>query len=243
ATCYVGQEDEECMFTNEALLEEKVLEYTEAVEGEAKHNNELITCDACETTIEAVLSQEGRPVVFHSEKLNEARKKWSTYDQELNVVVQAIKKWEHFFIRLEFVVYSDNQALKYFHTQRHLNKIQTWWANFLEKFNYVIKHKSDASNKMADALSRKPTLLVTISNDVVVFESIRGLYASDEDFRNTREEIETKQHPGNFLVLDGYLFKENRLCIRKTSLRSQLIKELHVGGLSAHLGVIRLLLP
>ncbi|GJS74946.1 RNA-directed DNA polymerase [Tanacetum coccineum] len=49
-------------------------------------------------------------------------------------------------------------------------------------------------------------------------------------------ELETKQYRGEFLLLDGYLFKGDRLCITKTSLRSQLIKEIHAGGLSALLG-------
>ncbi|GJR00531.1 transposon ty3-I gag-pol polyprotein [Tanacetum coccineum] len=39
-----------------------------------------LECDACRTEIRAVLSQEGRHVAFHSEKLNEARQKWSTYE-------------------------------------------------------------------------------------------------------------------------------------------------------------------
>nr|GEW11819.1 RNA-directed DNA polymerase [Tanacetum cinerariifolium] len=92
------------------------------------------------------------------------------------------------------------------------------------------------NNKVADALSRKTTLLVSISNDVLGSDSIKELYASDKYFRNTWMELETKQHRGEFLLLDGYLFKGNRLCIPKTSLRSQLIKEIHVGGLSAYLG-------
>lgn len=78
--------------------------------------------------------------------------------------------------------------------------------SFLGKFNYVIKDKSSASNKVADALSTKNTLLVTNNNEVVGFELVKGLYASDEDFRDTRKEIETKQHIGDFLVEDGYLF-------------------------------------
>ncbi|GJX72611.1 RNA-directed DNA polymerase [Tanacetum coccineum] len=114
--------------------------------------------DVCGTRIGAVLSQEGRPVTFHSKKLNEARQKWSTYKQELYSVVQAIKMWEHYLIQREFV------------------------------------HKSGASNKVADALSRKTTLLVTISNEVVGFDSIKDLYASDEDFGNIWMKLETKQH-------------------------------------------------
>ncbi|GJT73641.1 transposon ty3-I gag-pol polyprotein [Tanacetum coccineum] len=124
------------------------------------------------------------------------RRFWSTYEQELYVVVQAMKKWEHYLIQREFVVYSDHQYLKYFQTQRHLNKIHARWASFLEKFNYVIKHKSGANNKVVDALSRKTTLLVTISNEVMGFDSIKELYASDEDFGNIWMELETKQHRG-----------------------------------------------
>ncbi|GJT53476.1 RNA-directed DNA polymerase [Tanacetum coccineum] len=85
-------------------------------------------------------------------------------------------------------------------------------------------------------LSRKTTLLVSISNEVLGFNSIKELYASDEDLSNTWMELETNQHRGEFILLGDYLFKGNRLCIPKTFLRSQLIKEIHVGGLSAHLG-------
>nr|GEX00044.1 putative nucleotidyltransferase, ribonuclease H [Tanacetum cinerariifolium] len=43
-------------------------------------------------------------------------------------------------------------------------------------------------------LSRKTTLLVFISNEVLGFNSIKELYESDEDFRNTLMELETTQH-------------------------------------------------
>ncbi|GJU06168.1 hypothetical protein Tco_1122598 [Tanacetum coccineum] len=43
-------------------------------------------------------------------------------------------------------------------------------------------------------LSRKTTLLVSISNEVLGFDSIKELYTSDEDFGNIWMELETKQH-------------------------------------------------
>ncbi|GJS31648.1 RNA-directed DNA polymerase [Tanacetum coccineum] len=82
-------------------------------------------------------------------------------------------------------------------------------------------------------LSRKTTLLVSIGSEVLGFDSIKELYAIDEDFGNIWMVLETKKHRGKFLLLDGYLFKGNRLCIPKTSLKSQLVKEIHAKGSSA----------
>ena len=48
-------------------------------------------------------------MAYFSEKLNEAKHKYS-YNKELYVVVQALKKWIHYLIPKEFVLYSDNNA-------------------------------------------------------------------------------------------------------------------------------------
>ncbi|GJT86917.1 RNA-directed DNA polymerase [Tanacetum coccineum] len=84
-----------------------------------------------------------------------------------------------------------------------------------------------------DALSRKTTILVTISSEFVGFELV--IYASDEYFCDIWDKIEIKQHRDDFL-LDSYLFRGNRLLIPKTSLKSPLIKKMHEGGLSGQLG-------
>ena len=79
-------------------------------------------CDASGTIIGVVLSQEGRPIAYFSEKLNDAKRKYYVYDQEFYAIVQALKKWRHYLLPKEFVLYIDHQAFQYLNSQGELKK-------------------------------------------------------------------------------------------------------------------------
>ncbi|CAA7018645.1 unnamed protein product [Microthlaspi erraticum] len=101
-----------------------------------------VECDASGVGIGAVLSQEKRPIAFFSEKLSEARQRWSTYDQEFYAVFRALRQWEHYLIQREFILFTDHQALKFLHSQKVINKMHARWVSFLQKFPFIIQHKS-----------------------------------------------------------------------------------------------------
>ena len=82
-----------------------------------------VECDALIVVIGAMLTQEGKPIEIFNEKLRETRQKWSTYEQELYVILRALKVWEHYLIHLEFILYIDNHALKFINSQRNLNRM------------------------------------------------------------------------------------------------------------------------
>ncbi|CAA7013689.1 unnamed protein product [Microthlaspi erraticum] len=106
--------------------------------------------------IGAVLMQDKKPIAYFSEKLGGATLNYPTYDKELYAL--------------------------HFKGQQKLNKRHARWAEFIETFPYVIKYKKGKDNVVADALSRRYTLLSTLDAKLLGFEQIKELYASDADF-------------------------------------------------------------
>ena len=112
-----------------------------------------VECDASGIGIGGVLSQERHPIAYFSEKLNDAKQKYSTYEKEFYAIIRALWHWRHYLLSQEFVIYSDHEALRYLHSQKKMNFRHGNWVEFLQRYHFVVKHRAGVENKAADALS------------------------------------------------------------------------------------------
>ncbi|XP_075515403.1 uncharacterized protein LOC142550046 [Primulina tabacum] len=129
---------------------------------------------------------------------------------------------------------------QYLRGQLKLNKWHAKWVAFIGTFPYIIKYKQGKDNVVADALSRRYVLISTLESKILGFGHMKELYLLDEDFK---EIFETCMHGPHvkFYLHNGFLFREDRLCIPKSSIRELLVREAHGGGLMGHFGVAKTL--
>ena len=164
-----------------------------------------IECDASGVGIGAVLMQGGRPIAYFSEKLSGATLNYPTYDKELYALVRALKTWQHYLWPKEFVIHTDHESLKHLKGQQKLNKRHARWVEFIETFPYVIRYKQGKENVVADALSRRYTLLSILDAKLIGFEQIKDLYPLDQDFSEEYQACEKTQWE-NFIGMMDFCF-------------------------------------
>jgi hypothetical protein len=200
-----------------------------------------VRCDASGFVIGVVLSQDNRLIAYFSEKLNETKLKYSTYDKEFYAVIQVLNKWRHYLVPKEFVLYSDNHALQFITRQDKLNQKHAKWVEYMQNFAFVINHISETANKVVHTLRRKCLILQEFKVNTLGFDNLKEMYRGDADFKEAYEACENpvlrdRSQWIEYMIQNGLLFRANQLCIPNSSMRENLLKEKHSGGLAGHFG-------
>ncbi|XP_060670108.1 uncharacterized protein LOC132800452 [Ziziphus jujuba] len=137
------------------------------------------------------------------------------------------------------VLMQEQRAIEFF--SEKLSPTHQLWSAYKQelyaiKSPYAFHHKAGKYNKVADALSRKTYLLNKLQLEVVVFSALRDQYSDDPDLDHIWQRCYLQEAARDFHIYNRYLFKGLQLCIPRSSLRLQLIQELHGDGLAAHTG-------
>lgn len=202
-----------------------------------------VDTDASTVAVGAVLSQNKHPLDFFSKKMSPRMQAASTYVREMYIITEAVKKWRQYLIGRKFSIYTDQQRLRNLLLQTIQTPEQQKWLTKLLVFDYEIHYKPGASNRVADALSRKfeaPTFtLFAISSPVLTFmDQLRSFYSNHlEGLALISKWHIEPQMPPQFRLCDGLLYFGDRLFIPEAcQLQDALLKEYHASPLGGHSG-------
>lgn len=156
-------------------------------------------------------------------------------------VVLAVRKWRPYLMGRKFLVRSDQQSLRFLLDQRVIEPEYQKWVSKLLGYEFEIVYKTGASNKAADALSRK-----TISAECSVmggpqwrqWDHLRKEVETDPFFMKILNDLKgySEAHKG-FSIQNDLLFYKSRLVIPRTSsLIPAIFEEFHGSQIGGHSG-------
>ena len=120
----------------------------------------IIDCDASNTAVGAVLSQEEpgtgdeHPVHYYSRLLNAAEKSYSTTDSECLADISAVMKFGVYVLSAPLMIRTDHTVVR-----QLLNKIDATgqyarWVCIMSEFDFTLRYWSGPQHGNVDGLSR-----------------------------------------------------------------------------------------
>ncbi|KAJ9560610.1 LOW QUALITY PROTEIN: hypothetical protein OSB04_005770, partial [Centaurea solstitialis] len=102
----------------------------------------------------------GRVIAYASRQLKTHEVNYPTHDLELAAVVLALKLWRHYLYGVHCTIFTDHKSLRYFMDQQNLNMRQRRWLEVVKDYDCEILYYPGKANVVADALSRKGSILL-----------------------------------------------------------------------------------
>jgi len=128
----------------------------------------ILDTDACQSGIEAVLSQiqdgEERVITFASRVLSKAECRYSVTRLELLAVVTYIKYFRQLLLGKHFILRTDHGSLQWIQGIREPEGQVARWLECLQEYDFEVKHRNGSQHSNVDALSRYP-LSQPVNND------------------------------------------------------------------------------
>lgn len=201
----------------------------------------ILEADASGFGIGDVLMQQGKPLSFMSKTIGPKAAGMSTYDKEAVAILEALKKWKHYFAHSTLIIRTDQQSVKYIHDQRLTQGIQHKLLIKLLGYDYRIEYKKGRENRVADALSRMPTESHTFPITMVTpawITAVIDTYTHDPKCQKLIAELtlDTDSHK-DYTFKSGILRYKGKIYIgQDQDVHTKLVASFHETELGGHSG-------
>uniref|UniRef100_A0A453EUM5 Integrase catalytic domain-containing protein n=1 Tax=Aegilops tauschii subsp. strangulata TaxID=200361 RepID=A0A453EUM5_AEGTS len=185
--------------------------------------------------------QEGRPLAYFSKSIGPKAAALSTYDKEAMAIIEAVKKWKHYFSATSLIIRTDQESLKYIQEQKITEGIQHKLLLKLLGYNFTIEYKKGKENKAADALSRVKhavSALFTTATSPAWVKEVVSSYQQDDKIKELIAECFVDKSTDNaYSFKNGILRFHNKVVVGKsTNLRQEILATFHNSELGGHSG-------
>ena len=157
--------------------------------------------------IGSILIQDQNPIAYFSEKLNKAKKKYSSDEKQLYVVIHALKKWRHYLMPKELVFYTDNHALQFTSIEDKFNQRHVKLIEYMHNFTCVIKNISGQTNKLVDSLIRRCLILEECHVTMLGFSRMKEIQKDDLELQEIYASCENQVSSDRSLWIE-YILQE-----------------------------------
>jgi hypothetical protein len=201
-----------------------------------------IETDASSNGVGAVLTQQGHPLAFISKALGPKNNGLSTYEKEYLAILVAVDQWRHYLQCGEFTIFTDQKSLIHLNEQQLHTPWQQKVFTKLLGLNYKIVYKQGASNRVADALSRRSSVEQVLAVSTCVPQWLDQVVASyTNDPQDTVLISQLSVNPDaipHYTLVNGVLRFKNRIWLGKDKhLQLQLLTAFHSSALGGHSGI------
>ena len=193
-TSFSWQEQHQKAFESlkQALVSSPILDYPR------QNDKFVLTTDASDTGLGAVLSTErGTVIEYASRTLTSAEKNYATTEKECLAIVWSVHKLRQYLIGSRFKLETDHKPLEWLESARtsqaRSQRLERWSLE-LRAFEFDVVYRPGTMNQSADALSRKPIMLVGLHSPWQMSDLVQA-QKQDPLLRRVVEVLERKAIP------------------------------------------------